>query len=286
MTTVVQTRLVRTAFALSAALLVATSFVATKGATGQRGGYTGPFGGSSCAPGIVFTAWSMNWNLQYIENSNFSNLGGCVVPDLSSLLGMWELTRQEIQPLGVSNVAGKTLNIVPTAQFLVDSTQRGVTVIEEYQTEKFCKNEAATSATCAAAQPANLSPTLPAAALPIAPCRDAAVFRGAVRSDIYIEVGGGASASQPVGPFRFRTGFRQDLMPVSIRCPGAQVDVTCRNCPSFSIGKRLFVLTLEAAGATLVAQTDDPGPRVTERFKRMTTLTLGQVFNPDGSVIK
>jgi hypothetical protein len=265
--------------ALTATILVAITLAAMPAPPSQ----SGPFGGSLCAPGIVFTAWSMNWDLRYIENSNINNFGGCDVPDLSSLLGTWELTRQDIQPLGVSNVAGKSLNIVPTAQFLVDDTARGVTVIEEYQTEGFCKNEAATSTTCASAPPANLSPSLPASALPIAPCREAAVFRGAVRSDIYVQYDS-TPEGQPIGPFRFRVGFREDLIPVSTRCPGAQMDVTCRNCASFSIGKRLWVLTLE--GATLVAQTDDQGPRVTQRFKRTTTLTLDQVFNRDGSVIR
>ncbi len=42
---------------------------------------------ATCSPGVAFTAISMDWDLDYLYNSDFGGLGPCVVPDLSHLLG-------------------------------------------------------------------------------------------------------------------------------------------------------------------------------------------------------
>lgn len=267
--------------------VVAASFLVSAvipASAGRTQPYTGPFGGSQCAPGIVFTAWSMGWDVPYLERSNFAGLGGCTVPDLAAFLGTWQMTEQEIQGLGISNMAGKQLNIVPSAQFQLDATRRGVTVIEQYQWERFCILGAAASPSCAGGAPPQLAPSLPASALPVAPCRDSAVFQGAVRSDLFIQSGPGGEPSRPTGPFKVRASFREDMAPVSIRCPGADTAVVCRNCASMSIGKLSLTLQMDPWGQTLTA-TSDIGPRrLVQRYKRLSTLSLADVFNPDGTL--
>lgn len=195
--------------------------------------YEGVLSSAACSPGVAFTAISTGWDLNYLYNSNFGGLGPCVIPDLSDLLGTWTLVSQQIQ-FGantlIGNATGKTLQILPAAVFELDPMVRGVMAQEEWHTEKFCIEGAAAAPTC------NLSlPPLPAG-LGAAPCRESAVFTGAVRSDVYVQNGGGPPA-QPVGPFTMRANIRTDMTPIAIRCPGAAVDMTCGNwraCPSAS----------------------------------------------------
>jgi hypothetical protein len=242
--------------------------------------YDGVLTSSTCAPGIAFTAVSMNWDLDYLYDTDFGGLGPCIVPDLSALLGRWTMVSQEMQVGSqslLSNVAGKTLQILPAAVFNLDPLSRGVMAQEEWHTEKFCIEGASSGITCTMTLPA-LPP-----GLGVAPCRDAAVFTGAMRSDVYVQ-SGGASPSQPTGPFTLRANIRTDIVPIAIRCPGADVDVTCNNCASMSIGKLTMELEHDAQTDVLTAVSDIGGRRLVQTYRRETTVTLGEIFNPDGSL--
>ncbi len=241
--------------------------------------YEGVLASASCSPGVTFTAVSMGWDLDYLYGTDFGGLGPCVVPDLSDLLGTWIMVSQQVQAgpnTLIGNAAGKTLQILPRAVFELDPTVRGVMVQEEWLTEKFCIEGAAAAATCGMTLPA-----LPAG-LGVTPCRESAVFSGAVRSDVYVQSSG--PPSQPVGPFTMRANIRTDMTPVSIRCPGADIDVTCANCASMSIGKMTMVLDYDQQSDVLTAQSDLGGPTVVQTYRRETTVTIGEIFNPDGSL--
>lgn len=242
--------------------------------------YEGVLSSATCSPGVAFTAISMGWDLTYLYDSNFGGSGPCFVPDLSELLGTWTLVSQQLQfgsNTMVGNAAGKTLQILPAAMFELDPTVRGVMAQEEWLTEKFCIEGAASAPTC------NLSlPPLPAG-LGVAPCLESAVFSGAVRSDVYVQSSGGPS-TQPVGPFTLRANIRTDMIPIAIRCPGADVDVTCGNCASMSIGKLTMALDYDQSTDVLTAVSDVGGRVLVQTYRRETTLTLGEIFNPDGSL--
>ena len=242
--------------------------------------YEGVLSSATCSPGVAFTAISMGWDLGYLYDSDFGGLGPCVVPDLSELLGTWILVSQQIQ-FGtnalIGNVAGKRLQILPAAAFESDATVAGVMAQEEWLTEKFCIEGAAAAPTCGLSLP-----PLPAG-LGVTPCRESAVFSGAVRSDIYVQSSGG-SPSQPVGPFTLRANFRTDMVPIAIRCPGADVDVTCNNCASMSIGKLTMTLEYDQQTDVLTAVSDVGGRVLGQTYRRETTLTIGEIFNPDGSL--
>ena len=242
--------------------------------------YEGVLSSDTCSPGVAFTAISMGWDLDYLYNSNFGGLGPCVVPDLSELLGTWILVSQQVQ-FGantlIGNAASKTLQILPAAVFELDPMVRGVMAQEEWQTEKFCIEGAAAAPTC------NISlPPLPAG-LGAAPCRESAVFTGAVRSDVHVQSSGGPPA-QPVGPFTIRANFRTDMIPIAIRCPGASVDVTCGNCASMSIGKLTMAIEYDQPTDVLTAVSDVGGRVLVQTYRRVTTVTLGEIFNSDGSL--
>ncbi|MDA1185540.1 MAG: hypothetical protein O2930_12960 [Acidobacteria bacterium] len=242
--------------------------------------YEGVLASATCSPGVAFTAISMGWDLDYLYGTDFGGLGPCVVPDLSDLLGTWILVSQQVQAgpnTLIGNSAGKTLQILPRAIVELDPTVRGVMAQEEWLTEQFCIEGAAAAPTCGMTLPA-----LPAG-LGATPCRESAVFGGAVRSDVYVQ-SSGSTPSQPVGPFTLRANIRTDMTPVSIRCPGADIDVTCGNCASMSIGKMTMVLEYDQQSDVLTARSDLGGPTVVQTFRRETTLTLGEIFNPDGSL--
>ena len=242
--------------------------------------YEGVLSSDTCSPGVAFTAISMGWDLDYLYDSDFGGLGPCVIPDLSELLGTWTLVSQQIQ-VGtnslIGNAAGKTLQILPAAVFELDPMVRGIMAQEEWQTEKFCIEGAAAAPTCGI-----ILPALPAG-LGAIPCRDSAVFTGAVRSDVYVQSSGG-SPTQPVGPFTLRANIRADMVPIAIRCPGAEVDVTCGNCASMSIGKLTMVLEYDQSTDVLTAVSDVGGRVLVQTYRRETTLTIGEIFNPDGSL--
>jgi hypothetical protein len=242
--------------------------------------YAGVLASSTCSPGVAFTAISMDWDLDYLYNTDFGGLGPCIVPDLSDLLGTWIMVSQELQVGSntlLSNAAGKTLQILPAAVFELDPTIRGVIAQEEWLTENFCIEGAAAAMTCGMTLPA-----LPAG-LGVTPCRDSAVFSGAVRSDIYVQ-NSGASPTQPVGPFTLRANIRTDMVPIAIRCPGADIDVTCGNCASMSIGKLTMALEYDQPTDVLTAVSDVGGLVLVQTYRRETTLTIGEIFNPDGSL--
>ena len=114
------------------------------------------------------------------------------------------------------------------------------------------------------------------------PCRESAVFTGAVRSDVYVQSSG--PSSQPVGPFTLRANIRMDMVPIAIRCPGAAVDMTCGNCASMSIGKLTMVLEYDQPTDVLTAVSDVGGRVLVQTYRRETTGTIGEIFNPDGSL--
>ena len=241
--------------------------------------YEGVLSSATCSPGVAFTAISMGWDLSYLYDSDFGGSGPCFVPDLSELLGTWTLVSQQIQ-FGantlIGNAAGKTLQILPAAVFELDPMVRGVMAQEEWQTEKFCIEGAAAAPTC------NVSlPALPAG-LGALSCQATAVFTGAVRSDVYVQSSG--LASQPVGPFTLRANIRTDMIPIAIRCPGADVDVTCSNCASMSIGKLTMELEYDQPTDVLTAVSDVGGRVLVQTYRREATITLGEIFNPDGSL--
>lgn len=260
--------------------------VAPAPAPGGQLPHAGMFSHPTCSPGIVFTAIAMEYDLHYLATSNFDNSGPCFLPDLSELLGTWEMVRQEVfvgpQHL-LSNVAGKRLQFLPRAVFDINPSLHGLMVQEEWGTEKFCVSGAAAAPGCAPL-PANLAPNLPVGGLPVAPCRESAVFEGLVRSDVYLQAGPGPSASQPVPPFTMRASVRTDLVPIAISCPGAQTAVTCRNCASMSIGKLQMVLERNSSLDTLEAISDIGGRRLVQTYKRLTSVSLAGLFNPDGSL--
>jgi len=241
--------------------------------------YEGVLSSATCSPGVAFTAISMGWDLTYLYDSNFGGSGPCVVPDLSELLGTWTLVSQQIQ-FGantlIGNAAGKTLTILPAAVFELDPMVRGVMAQEEWQTEKFCIEGAAAAPTCGMALPGLL------AGFGVASCQTTAVFTGAVRSDVYVQSSG--PPSQPVGPFTLMANIRTDMIPIAIRCPGADVDVTCANCASMSIGKLTMVLEYDQQTDVLTAVSDVGGRVLVQTYRRETTETLGEIFNPDGSL--
>ena len=242
--------------------------------------YAGVLASATCSPGVAFTAISMGWDLDYLYGTDFGGLGPCVVPDLSDLLGRWTMVSQQVQAgpsTLVGNSAGKSLQILPRAVFELDPSAQGVMAQEEWFTEKFCIEGAAAAPTCGMTMPA-----LPAG-LGVTPCRESAVFQGAVRSDVYVQSNGGSPA-QPVGPFTLRANVRTDMTPVSIRCPGADVDATCSNCASMSIGKMTMVLEYDQQADVLTARSDLGGPTVVQTYRRESTVTLGEIFNPDGSL--
>ena len=176
----------------------------------------------------------------------------------------------------LGNTAGKTLQILPAAVFELDPMVRGVMAQEEWQTEKFCIEGATAALTC------NLSlPPLPAG-LGAAPCRESAVFSGATRSDIYVQSSG--PSSQPVGPFTLMANIRTDMIPIAIRCPGASVDMTCNNCASMSIGKLTMELQYDQQTDVLTAVSDVGGRVLVQTYRRETTVAIGEIFNPDGSL--
>ena len=242
--------------------------------------YEGVLSSATCSPGVAFTAISMGWDLSYLYDSDFGGLGPCVVPDLSELLGTWTLVSQQIQ-FGtkslLGNTAGKTLQILPAAVFELDPMIPGVMAQEEWQTEKFCIEGAAAALTCTMSLP-----PLPAG-LGAAPCRESAVFSGAVRSDVYVQSSGGPP-SQPVGPFTMQAKIRTDIVPIAIRCPGAAVDMTCNNCASMSIGKLTMTLEYDQPTDVLTAVSDVGGRVLVQTYRRETTVTIGEIFNPDGSL--
>ena len=241
--------------------------------------YEGVLASATCSPGVAFTAISMGWDLDYLYGTDFGGSGPCFVPDLSDLLGTWTLVSQQIQFGGntlIGNAAGKMLQILPAAVFELDPTVTGVMAQEEWQTEKFCIEGAAAALTCGMTLPA-----LPAG-LGVTPCRDSAVFTGAVRSDLYVQSSG--PPSQPVGPFTLVANFRTDMIPIAIRCPGAEVDVTCANCASMSIGKLTMELEYDQQTDVLTAVSDVGGRVLVQTYRRETTLTIGEIFNPDGSL--
>ncbi|MEW5983619.1 MAG: hypothetical protein AB1806_14790 [Acidobacteriota bacterium] len=264
-------------------LCAVTASTATPGA--RQNAYAGLFTHPVCSPGIVFTVRSMSWNLDYVAGSNFGGMGPCFMPDLSDLLGTWEMIRQEVNvgtQILLSNVAGKQLKILPRAVFELDPALWGVMAQEEWLSEKFCTGGATASPGCKPL-PAMLSPDLPTSALPIAPCRESAVFRGLVRSDVYLQ-SGVTAAGQPVPPFTVRTTVREDLQPISIRCPGADVDVVCRNCASQSVGKLQMVFEYDLATDALRAVHTVSARTLVQHYKRLSKVTLDSLFNADGSL--
>ena len=110
-----------------------------------------------------------------------------------------------------------------------------------------------------------------------------AVFTGAVRSDVHVQSSGGPPA-QPVGRFTIRANFRTDMIPIAIRCPGASVDVTCGNCASMSIGKLTMAIEYDQPTDVLTAVSDVGGRVLVQTYRRVTTVTLGEIFNSDGSL--
>ena len=220
----------------------------------------------------------MGWDLDYLYGTDFGGSGPCVVPDLSDLLGTWTLVSQQIQFGGntlIANTAGKTLKIFPAAVFELDPTMVGVMAQEEWQTEKFCIEGAAAAPTCGMDLPGLL------AGYGVASCQTTAVFTGAVRSDINVQSSG--PPSQPVGPFTLVANFRSDMIPIAIRCPGAEVDVTCANC-SVSIGKLSMELEYDQQTDVLTAVSDVGGRVLVQTYRHETTLTIDEIFNPDGSL--
>lgn len=266
---------------LGVALLVAVLATASpQPAHAGQNPYEGVLASTTCSPGVTFTAISMGWDPDYLYSTDFGGLGPCIVPDLSDLLGTWILVSQQVQAgpnTLVGNTAGKSLQILPRAVFELDATARGVMAQEEWITETFCIEGAAAAPTCGMTLPA-----LPAG-LGATPCRESAVFGGAVRSDVYVQ-SGGATPAQPVGPFTLRANIRTDMVPISIRCPGAEVDATCSNCASMSIGKMTMVLEYDQQSDVLTARSDLGGPTVVQTYRRETTVTIGEIFNPDGSL--
>jgi hypothetical protein len=261
-----------------AVLLAVLTLGAAPPAQAGQNPYEGVLDSATCSPGVAFTAISMGWDLGYLYGTDFGGLGPCVVPDLSDLLGTWTLVSQEIQFGGntlIGNAAGKTLKIFPAAVFELDPMVLGVMAQEEWQTEKFCIEGATAAPTCGMALPGLL------AGFGVASCQTTAVFTGAVRSDINVQSSG--PPSQPVGPFTLVANFRSDMIPIAIRCPGAEVDVTCANC-SVSIGKLSMVLEYDQQTDVLMAVSDVGGRVLVQTYRRETTLTIGEIFNPDGSL--
>ena len=261
-----------------AALVVMLALGSAQPAHAGQNPYEGVLASTTCSPGVAFTAISMGWDLDYLYNTDFGGSGPCFVPDLSDLLGTWVLVSQQVQFGGntvIANTAGKTLQILPAAVFELDPMVLGVMAQEDWQTEKFCIEGATAAPTCGMALPALL------AGFGVASCQTTAVFTGAVRSDVYVQSSG--PPSQPVGPFTLVANFRSDMIPIAIRCPGAEVDVTCANC-SVSIGKLSMELEYDQQTDVLTAVSDVGGRVLVQTYRRVTTETLGEIFNPDGSL--